>query len=77
MSRSNRTVKARRMRELGKAWSAAYKEDSSGINKIRDEMSNLLVDGSRYGNRRKDIAETKVIDRRRERKIRNRQPLEE
>lgn len=77
MSRSNRTVKARRMRELGKAWSEAFNNDSSELNKIRGEMSTILVDGARYGNRRKDIASTKVLDRRRERKIRNRQPLDE
>lgn len=77
MARSNRTIKARRMRELGKAWATAFNGDSSGLNKIRGEMSTILVDGARYGNRRKDIASTKVLERRAERKRINRQPLDE
>lgn len=77
MSRSNRTVKARRMRELGKAFGEAFNGDSSEMNKIRGEMNTLLVDGARYGNRRKDIASTKVLERRAERKRLNRQNPEE
>lgn len=77
MSRSNRTIKARRMRELGKAWATAFNGDSSPMNKIRGEMNSLLVDGSRYGNKRKYMAETKVLERRAERKRLNSQKPEE
>jgi hypothetical protein len=65
------------MRELGKAWAHAFNNDSSELNKIRGEMSTILVDGRRYGNKRKHMAETKVLERRAARKRLNGQPLDE
>ena len=71
MARTHRTMKARKQRQLAKAWLYAFNNDSSEINKLNNERRELGPTSIRYGNKRKAMAETKVIDRRRSRRLLN------
>jgi hypothetical protein len=57
-------MKARRQRQLAKNWVDAFNGDSSEMNKIDNERRTLLVNGARYGNKRKAVALLKRIERR-------------
>ena len=66
-------MKARKQRQLSKAYREAFNEKKlTEVNKHFQEERKIQVDGARYGNKRKYMAETKVLDRRKERRRLNR-----
>lgn len=78
MSRTRNNIKARKQRQMAKTFVDRFNsKDLSDINKFHNEQRSIQIDGARYGNKRKYMAETKVLNRRRARKIQNRQPLDE
>lgn len=78
MARSRNNIKARKQRQLAKTFADRFNShDLSTINEYHNEQRSIQVNGERYGNKRKYMAATKVLERRAERKRLNRQNPEE
>ena len=73
MARTHNITKARESRKLLDNYlDAVNSGDGREDNKMRADIQALNIDGARYGNKRKHMAETKVLERRVERKRLNR-----
>jgi len=72
MSNTYKTNDERKSRQLSKKAVAIFNGHEEGdYNTVASEIKSLEVDGSRYGNKRKYMADTKVLERRVERKKAN------